>query len=52
MNGEELSRAIRACGNNRKEIKNVVAYSVSTFGPKEELSNREKYSPKKSKKPF
>ena len=35
-----------------RNLRNVVAYSVDKFGPKEELSNRERYAPKGSKQPF
>ena len=50
LGGQAMAAASKEISD--RNLKNVVAYSVSTFGPKEELSNREKYSPEKSKKPF
>ena len=35
-----------------RNLRNIVAYSVESFGPKKEISNRERYTPKGSKQPF
>lgn len=35
-----------------RNLRNVVAYCVDAFGPKEELSNRDRLAPNKSVKPF
>jgi hypothetical protein len=50
LGGQAMAAASR--GISDRNLHNVVAYCVDAFGPEEELSNRDRYAPKGSKKPF
>jgi cytochrome c553 len=50
LGGQAMAAASKEISD--RNLHNVVAYCVDAFGPKEELSNRDRYAPKGSKKPF
>ena len=50
IGGQAMAAASKEISD--RNLRNVVAYSVDKFGPKEEISNRERYAPKGSMQPF
>ena len=50
LGGQAMAAASKEISD--RNLRNVVAYCVDAFGPEEELSNRDRYAPKGSEKPF
>lgn len=50
IGGQTMAAASKAISD--RNLRNVVSYVVDSFGPEEEISNRERYAPKNSPKPF
>lgn len=50
LGGQAMAAASKEISD--QNLRNVVAYSVDAFGLEEQISNRDRYAPKGSKKPF
>ena len=50
IGGQTMAAASKEISD--RNLRNVVAYSIETFGPEEKLSERDRLAPEKSTKPF
>lgn len=50
IGGQAMAAASKEISD--RNLRNIIAYSIETFGPEEELSERSRFAPNKSTKPF